>query len=98
MNRETQAQETQFICKNIGISGTTPCHVRKIADDQFEARMGFALMGATNMDEEGFKNCNYDPFHPEFYDNFCSGTGPTPEDAVEAMKKDMSDIGQSLWI
>ena len=88
---------TVFLCENIGVSGTTDCHVKKNDDGLYEARMGFALLGSTNMDEAGFKNCNYDPWHEEFYDNFASGVGSTEEEAVDNMKKDMSSIADSLW-
>ena len=90
------SKATGFICENIGVSGTTPCRVRECADG-YEARMGFALMGATNMDEDGFKAADYDPFHEKFYDNYASGKGKTVEEAIESMKKDLKDMGDSLW-
>ena len=90
------SDEVMFICDNIGVAGTTPCHVKKI-DNSFEARMGIALMGMSNLDEEGFKKCDYNPFHPEFYDNYCCGKGETQEEAIEALKADMKDMANSLW-
>jgi hypothetical protein len=54
-------------------------------------------MGATNMDEEGFKACNYDPFHERFYDNYAAGDGATEEEAIAAMKADMRSLANSLW-
>jgi len=88
---------TIFICDSIGVCGTTDCHVKKLDNGQFEARIGFSLMGTTNMDEEGFENCNYDPWHAEFYDNYASGHGSTKELAIEAMKKDLHGMGDSLF-
>ncbi len=49
------------------------------------------------MDEAGFKACNYDPFHEQFYDNFASGTGATESEAIESMKQDMQDMSNSLF-
>ena len=85
-----------FLCDHIGVAGTTGCHVKK-RGDYYEARIGIAMMGMTNMDEAGFLNCNRDPFHPEFYDNYASGKGITPEAAISAMKKDMKSMSESLW-
>jgi len=87
---------TAFICENIGVAGTTPCHVEK-TDDGYEMRMGIAVFGSTNLDEEGFKRCDYNPFHPEFHDNYVSGKGATEEEAAESLKQDMKQMAESLW-
>jgi len=81
----------------VGIAGTTPCHVLKRDDGKFEARMGFALMGVTNMDEAGFGKCDHNPFHPLFYDNYAHGEGATEEEAMGALKADYKGIADSLW-
>ena len=90
-----------FPCNHIGIAGTTDVHVKKHktqgGHDIYEARCGIAMMGMTNMDEEEFKACNYDPFHPDFRDNYCIGRGSTQEKAIEELKKDMKDMANSLW-
>ena len=88
---------TIYSCENIGVSGTTPCHLVQLNDNKYEARMGFALMGATNMTEEQFKRVDYDPFHPEFYDNYAVGIGATEEEAIENMKEFLCEVGESLW-
>jgi hypothetical protein len=86
-----------YHCQHIGVAGTTAAHVKRKDDGTYEARIGIALMGATNMDEEGFKACNYDPFHERFYDNYAAGDGATEEEAIAAMKADMRSLANSLW-
>ncbi len=94
--------EVTFLCEHIGVSGTTPCHVSKTVEDGtsdvYEARIGIALIGATNMDEAGFKAALYNPFHEKFYDNYAHGFGATKEEAIENMKKDMRDLSESLFV
>lgn len=67
------------------------------ADGTYECRIGFALFGSANMDEEGFKAANYDPFHALFHDNYHVGKGTTPEEAIENMKKDAASLYESIW-
>lgn len=87
-----------FICETPGLSGTTPVTIRHQRDpEEFEARMGVALFGATNMDEAEFEAAQFNPFHNLFRDNFCSGKGATQEEAIEALKKDMRSMHESLW-
>ena len=83
-------------CSHIGVSGTTPVHVRKDGGG-YIARVGIALFGATNMDEEGFKDCDHNPFHEQFYDNYAEGRGNTEAEAIDAMRADMKDLANSLW-
>lgn len=87
-----------YKCDHIGVAGTTAVHVKKLPDGKFEARCGIAMMGNTNMDEAGFKACNYDPFHQNFNDNICVGFGATESDSLEALKKDMRSMADSLWL
>lgn len=54
-------------------------------------------MGSTNMDEEGFKACDYNPFHDKFYDNYAEGAGATEAEALDALKADMHQTADSLW-
>ena len=88
---------TGIACENIGVNGTTPVHIIQHDDGTFEARVGIAIMGSTNMDEQGFLKCGYNPFHEDFHDNYACGTGKTKEEAIEALKKDISDTTNSLW-
>jgi len=92
MNNETIIYQ----CSHIGVSGTTPVHVKN-AESGYVARCGIAIMGATNMDESGFKACNYDPFHPQFYDNYSEGRGATETQAIDALKQNMKSTADSLW-
>lgn len=85
-----------YICPTPGLSGTTPVTIKK-SPEGFEARMGFALFGSTNMDEDGFRAAQYNPFHDLFHDNFASGKGTTEQEAIDALKKEIADIHESLW-
>lgn len=89
-----------FICHSIGLSGTTPLtvlHSAGLGWEQFEARMGVAIFGSTNLDEEGFEAAQYNPFHPLFHDNFTQGIGRSQQEAIDALKKDHHDMHESLW-
>ena len=86
-----------FQCSHIGVSGTTPVHLKRLDDGTFEARCGIAIMGSTNMDEGGFKACDYNPFHPDFRDNWAAGKGATEAEALDALKADMRSTADSLW-
>jgi len=86
-----------YKCSHVGVAGTTDVHVRLTIDGKFIARCGIAIMGSTNMDEEGFKACGYDPFHEKFYDNYAEGTGATETEALDALKADMHQTADSLW-
>jgi hypothetical protein len=87
-----------YECSNIGIAGTTPVHIKQHDDESFEARCGFALMGATNMSEDEFSACDYNPFHDNFNDNYSIGFGVDEVSALEALKADMKLTADSLWI
>ena len=80
----------------IGINGTTPVVFKEI-NGGFEARVGFALFGATNMTEEQMDAADRDPFHPDWFDNFCRGVGHTKEEALKALEADYEKISQSIW-
>ena len=99
----SQTGAVMFVCDNIGIAGTTPVMVKenetRVPEHrEFEARMGIALMGQTNMDEAGFAKANNDPFNYHFHDNYVRGVGKTKEEAVENMKLDAKEMTASLWI
>ena len=85
-------------CSHVGVSGTTSVHVKRLDDGTFKARCGIAIMGSTNMDEAEFEACEHNPFHPEFHDNWAEGTGATEEEALAALKADMHQTANSLWI
>lgn len=85
-----------FICHSPGLAGTTPLTLRK-TENGFEARMGVAIFGATNLDEEGFEKAQYNPFHDEFHDNFVRGEGATQEEAIAALKEDHRQMHESLF-
>lgn len=85
------------ICENIGVSGTTKCHVIQAKNGEYEARIGIAIMGSTNMNDKQFKEAEYNPFHDKFRDNYAYGIGETEELAITAMKNNMRSIANSLW-
>ena len=92
------SQETKvFQCSHIGVAGTTPVHVKQVEDGSFVARVGIAIMGSTNMNEDEFCACDFNPFHEKFYDNFAQGEGATEEAALAALKDDMRQTANSLW-
>ena len=92
MNDETVIYQ----CSHIGVAGTTPIHVKK-NENGYVARCGISIMGATNMDEAGFKACGYNPFHDKFYDNFLEGKGENKEEALANLKISMKATADSLW-
>jgi len=80
-------------CSDIGTAGTSEIFFRQTSDGIYIARMGIAIMGATNYPEQE----GMDPFDPNFHDNYVEGRGITKEAAVSAMKRNQSSISNSLW-
>lgn len=78
------------------MQGTTPITIKKTSE-QFEARMGIAIFGATNMNEDEFRAAQYNPFHDLFHDNFVKGIGATEEEAIANMKRDFNELYEGLW-
>ncbi len=93
----SQSNYNMFPCSTIGCAGTTQVVIRKEKDDTFTARMGVALFGSTNMDDKGFEEAQYNPFHEKFYDNYVEGKGKTLEESIEAMKKDQKETSDALF-
>lgn len=95
----------------LGVHGTTPLFVRRATfkerlvgkthgdkiGHEFTVRMGFAIMGHTNMTDEMLEACDNNPFHEEFYDNYTQGSGNTVEDAYLAMLLNIQQISLSLF-
>lgn len=81
-----------------GLCGTTGIVLRTAEDGVVEARMGIAIFGYTNLSDEEMRVCEYNPFHPEFHDNYVSGKGNTDEEAIESLRADMKQIHESLWL
>lgn len=88
---------TRIACSEIGLSGTTDCHVQKQDDGRYEARIGFAVFGQTNMSVSEFEQVDYNPFHARFYDNYSSGFGNTQDEAIANLKVEMGQTAESLW-
>ena len=87
-----------FVCSNIGLSPTTEVKLITREDGTFEARQGFAMMGQANMTEQQFKDCNHDPFHEKFYDNFATAHGLTEDEAKENLQRELKGIAETLHI
>lgn len=87
-----------FQCETMGISGTTPVHVKQNDQGAFVARVGIALLGSTQMDQAGFEACGHNPFHPEFYDNWVEGFGASEAEAINNLKTNMKATAECLWI
>jgi hypothetical protein len=88
------SKQTIYSCSHIGVSGTTKCYV-KYSDGQYEARVGIAIMGNTNLPIEELEDMN--PFDDTFYDNYAVGLGNSKAEAIENMKVNMDEIAGSLW-
>ena len=86
-----------FVCEHIGMSGITKVHKRVLEDGTVELRMGFALMGSSNMSERELDFIDHNPFHPGFYDNFVEGRGKSEAEALVVLKDRMKRITDSLW-
>lgn len=86
---------TVYQCDHIGVAGTTKLYVQKHDDGTYEARIGIAIMGTTNMEWDELKSAN--PFDATFRDNYAAGKGATEEGAIAALKRDMRETADSLW-
>jgi hypothetical protein len=85
-----------FHCTSIGVAGTTRVFVKEIGPMKFEARVGIAIMGSTNRNDDGLALAN--PFDEDFHDNYAKGEGATRELALEALKLDMKKIADDIWL
>ncbi len=81
----------------MGISTTTETHVIKLPDGQYEARVGFAIMGPPNMSAEQFEACGHNPFHPDFRDNYATAKAATVDEAIKLLGADLKNISDGLW-
>ncbi len=82
-------------CHAMGIAGTTRGFVRRVGD-QYVARIGVAIMGATNRPVEELATAS--PFDEDFRDNYAEGRGHTHEEAVAALRRDVQGMAESLWL
>lgn len=87
-----------FVCVDVGVSGTTPVHLKVHDTGDYEVRCGIALFGETNMTDEQFAACHYNPFHPEFHDNYCVGKGKNEQEAIADLKENMKKTADSLFL
>lgn len=95
----------------LGVSINSPIHIRELSNKErsmglkpgdwlrqkYECRAVITLFGNSNMTDEELKSINYNPFHPDLEDNYCSGFGNTHEECLESLKKDMESISQTLF-
>lgn len=86
-----------IVTSNIGVSGAKT-YSKKLPDGNVEVRMAISFFGNFNMSEQELERIDYNPFHPDFNDNYAKGVGETEEEALKEMQKDISDIADSLWI
>ncbi len=84
----------EITCTSMGISGTTKGFVKRFGDE-YVARVGVAIMGSTNMPTEELATAC--PFDDDFRDNYAEGRGKTHQEAVEALKRDVQGMAESLW-
>lgn len=83
-----------YTCDHIGVAGTTEVFTRQMKDGTWEARVGIAIMGMTNMKDHELEGAN--PFDEKFRDNYSIGKGATEQEALDALKADMKSIAQDL--
>lgn len=86
---------THFTCDAAGVSGTTEVHYREIPGG-WEARVGIALLGRSNLKEEQLRKLS--PFDPAFHDNYAMGRGSTKALAIAALRRDIELTASSLEI
>lgn len=86
---------THFTCSSVGISGTTDVVMREIPGG-FEARVGIAILGRTNMSKADLKRLT--PFDPEFHDNYGRGLGSTRGLALAALRRDLEMTADTLLL
>lgn len=87
---------TAIVTSDVGVSGAKT-YTQTHPDGTVEARMAIAIFGNFNMPEEELAKIDYNPFHPDFNDNYAKGVGSTEQEAIAEMRKDVSDIADSLW-
>lgn len=80
-----------------GVSATTGAALKRVGENAWEARQGFALFGSANMTDAEFEACGGDPFSPLFRDNYARGTGPTEAAAYAALVEDLRKTADGLW-
>mgnify|MGYP001586671138 FL=1 len=91
---EEMSEVMAFTCRDIGVSGTTKVYVQQW-ETEFEARVGIALLGCTNMKDSELENAN--PFAQDFRDNYARGVGKTQEEALENLKKEVGRLSEMLF-
>jgi len=103
---DTRVLELDGYPAAMAVVGTTPVFLWELSDKErtmdlhsgdirrprFEVRTGVAIMGRWNE-----RNPQSNPFHPDFRDNYASGTGNTEEEAVESLLNDIKGISDSLF-
>lgn len=86
----------EFTCSNIGVVGAQVYVIK--TDDGYEARQALSFLGCYQMSESELEAIGYNPFNEAFNDNFARGTGSTEEEAVTAMKADVSSLAATMWL
>lgn len=86
---------TVYRCSHVGVSGTTAVHLKRLPDGTYEARVGIAILGSTNMPWDDLKDAN--PFDDTFQDNFAVGVGASEEEAIADLKADIHKTADSIW-
>jgi len=61
--------------------------------EEYEARVGIAIMGNTNFES----SINANPFDPNFHDNIVRGIGPSIDAAIENLRKDLDSMVDTLF-
>jgi len=90
------AQTITKLCQDKGLAATTSLLFHETGE-QVVARMGVAICGTTQMGIADYQRCEFNPFHPEFADNYIEGIGGTKKGAIEDLLGNLKVLCESLW-
>jgi hypothetical protein len=111
MKPQSETRKLECTVGSRGFAGVTPVCIRELTDKERTmdlkpgekrrpklcARVGFAVMGSTNMYPEEFDACDHDPFHDKFEDNYVEAFGDTDEECVEELKNELNSFSGGLF-
>jgi len=83
------------MCTSIGVAAMAQPFLKEHEDGTWEMRVWVAIMGGVNPCPPGMEYVE-DPFHEDFFDNYCSGKGNTKGEAEKALAEDMKSMARTL--
>ena len=82
-----------YHCSHVGVAAITHVVVKQHGTQCFEARVGVAIMGSTNTPDPQMDD---DPFSDDYMENWCSGTGLTEVEALQALSRDIQEMSRMM--